>query len=420
MDAGNLGLHLEDLEDAGFDPFVVEKLSHGWTPDPYPAIHALRAKGPVHKGSYRDLFSAVPDVQMAGLNHYVVLGYDLIQEVLLAPQAFTNAEAFGPNLGRSFGRTVTVMDGPEHARFRKIFQRAFLPQTVAKWGETIVDPVVDDLMAGFLPRGEADLVEEFTHHYPFQVIYRQLELEPEQAPVFHKLAIAQLLSSIGAPQGQEASRKLGDFFAELLARRRAAPGTDLVSHLATVEADGERLPDEVLIAFLRQLMNAGGDTTYRGTSVLLAGLLTHPDQLAAVAADRSLIPQAIDEALRWEGPVASTWRHATEAVTLGGVDIPQGAILNVVLASANRDPEKFPDPDRFDIFRERTVRNLAFATGPHVCIGQHLARVEMTRALNAILDRLPNLRLDPDKPPPEIVGHILRVPEHIHVRFDAR
>jgi cytochrome P450 len=412
-------LHLADLEDGSFDPFLIEKLSHGEnTADPYPAIHALRAKGRVHKGAYRELFDVVPDVQMKGLNHYIVLGYDLIQQVLLDPETFTNREAFGHNLGRSFGRTITVMDGPEHARFRRIFQRAFLPQTVAKWGEGVVDPVVDDLMAGFVRRGEADLLEEFTHHYPFQVIYRQLELEPEQAPVFHKLAIAQLLSSIGAPQGQEATRKLGDFFAELLERRRARPGTDLVSHLATVEADGERLPDEVLIAFLRQLMNAGGDTTYRGTSVLLVGLLTHPDQLAAVAADRNLIPQAIDEALRWEGPVVSTWRHATRDVVLDGVEIPKGAIVNVVLGSANRDREKFADPDRFDIFRDRSVRALPFATGPHVCIGQHLARVEMTRALNAILDRLPNLRLDPDKPPPDIRGHILRVPQNIFVRFD--
>ncbi|MBW8814196.1 MAG: cytochrome P450 [Caulobacterales bacterium] len=411
-------LKLEDLEDRSFDPFMVEKLSHGSTADPYPTIHAAMAKGPVHKGAYRDLFDAVPDVQMAGLNHYVVLGYDLIQQVLLDPQTFTNREAFEHNLGRSFGHTVTVMDGEEHARFRRIFQRAFLPQVVAKWGETVVDPVVDRLMGAFIQRGEADLVADFTHHYPFQVIYRQLELEPEQAPIFHKLAIAQLLSSIGAPQGQEASRKLGDFFAGLLTLRRAQPGSDLVSHLATVEVDGERLPDDVLIAFLRQLMNAGGDTTYRGTSVLLTGLLTHPDQLAAVAADRSLIPQAIDEALRWEGPVASTWRHAARDVTLAGVDIPQGAIVNVVLASANRDPAKFPDPDRFDIFRDRSVRPLPFATGPHVCIGQHLAKVEMTRALNAVLDRLPNLRLDPDKPAPDIVGHILRVPEHIHVRFD--
>src|SRR5688572_14738103 len=176
--------------------------------------------GKVLPGSYRSNFTSVRDVQTDHLPQVMVLGYDPIMKVLTQPDLFTNREAFLPSLGRSFGNTVTVMDAPEHTRFRKIFQKAFLPQVVAKWGETVVDPVVTRLMEGFIHRGEADLIEEFTHHYPFQVIYAQLELEPEQAPVFHKLAIAQLLSSIGAPQGQEASQKLGAFFAELLRQRR--------------------------------------------------------------------------------------------------------------------------------------------------------------------------------------------------------
>lgn len=408
---------LEDLEDKSFDPFEMEKLSTGNCPDPYPRIHELREQGPVVEGSYRSNFTDVPDVQTGHLPQAMILGYDPIMKVLTQPDLFTNREAFMPSLGRSFGNTVTVMDAPEHTHFRKIFQKAFLPQVVAKWGETVVDPVVNRLMEGFIHRGEADLIEEFTHHYPFQVIYAQVELEPEQAPVFHKLAIAQLLSSIGAPQGQEASHKLGNFFGELLRQRRANPGNDLISHLATVEADGEKLPDDVLISFLRQLMNAGGDTTFRGTSVLLTGLLTHPDQLKAVTEDRSLIPAAIDEALRWEGPVTATMRYVSRDTELEGVPLKEGTYLNVVLGSANRDPTKFERPDEFDIFRKNKVRHIAFASGPHLCIGQHLARVEMTRALNAILDRLPNLRLDPDKPAPNIVGHLLRYPHHLWVRF---
>lgn len=409
---------LADLLDESFDPFLVEKLSTGDADDPYPRIHELHAQGTVQKGSYRKEFTDVPDMQIGEMEQYMVFGYDTILKVLTTPETFGNKGAFQHTLGRSFGRTVTVMDAPEHGRFRKIFQKAFLPNVVSKWGETIVDPVVDRLMAGFLDRGEADLVEEFTHHYPFQVIYSQLQIGPEQSSVFHKLAIAQLLSSVGAPQGDEASGKLGVFFQELLNQRRANPGDDLVSDLATVEADGERLPDEVLISFLRQLMNAGGDTTFRGTSVLLTGLLTNPDQWDAVVADRALIPQAIDEALRWEGPVTSTLRYVNHDTELDGVFLPAGTILNVVLASANRDPAKYDNPDQFDIFRDRKVRHLGFANGPHVCIGQHLARVEMTRALNALLDRTKNLRLDPDKPAPDVRGHLLRVPDHIYVKFD--
>lgn len=409
---------LEDLSDKSFDPFLVEKLSTGDHPDPFPRIHELMEQGTVIHGSYRDNFTDVPDVQMAGRPQAMILGYDTVLKVLLDPETFTNKEAFMPSLGQAFGNTVTVMDPPEHTYFRKIFQKAFLPNVVAKWGETVVDPVVNRLMERFVNRGHADLIEEFTHHYPFQVIYAQVELEPEQSPVFHRLAIAQLLSSVGAPQGPEATRKLGTFFSELLARRREKPGSDIISHLANVEVDGEKLPDDVLISFLRQLMNAGGDTTFRGTSVLLTGLLTNPDQLEAVRQDRSLIPQAIDEALRWEGPVTATTRYVAKDTVLDGVELKAGTFLNVVLASANRDPSKYDNPDKFDIFRDRKVRHLAFASGPHVCIGQHLARVEMTRALEAILDRLPNLRLDPDKPEPVIKGHILRVPDHLYVLFD--
>lgn len=409
---------LEDLEDTSFDAFAVERLSRGDAEDPYPRLHELMREGSVHERSYRKMFTDIPDVQLGHMRQFMVLGYDACMRVLMDPANFRNHEVFKHSLGKSFGRTITVMDAPEHGRYRKVFQKAFLPQVVRQWGESVVDPVVDDLMGKFETRGEADLIEEYTHHFPFQVIYRQLELDKDQAPIFHKLAVAQLLSTIGAPQGAESTAKLGTFFQQLLDMRRANPGTDLVSHLATVEADGERLPDDVLTSFLRQLMNAGGDTTYRGTSVLLTCLLNNPDQLAAVRDDRDLIPQAIDEALRWDGPVTSTFRYAANDVEVDGTIIPAGSMVNVVLGSANRDPRKYEDPDRFDIFRAKPVRPIPFASGPHVCIGQHLARVEMTRALNAILDRLPNLRLDPSKPAPAIKGYLLRVPDHLHVLFD--
>jgi cytochrome P450 len=261
-------------------------------------------------------------------------------------------------------------------------------------------------------------VQEFTLHYPFNIIYRQLALPPEDVKVFHKLAIAQTLVSVDIEHGVEASSKLGTYFAQLVAQRRESPGDDLVSMLATAEVEGERLPEEVVISFLRQLVNAGGDTTYRATSVLLLGLLRNPDQLGAVRLDRTLVPRAIEEALRWDGPVLMQSRMAAREVTLGGVDIPAGAFIDVVAGSANRDPSRFADPDRFDIFRTSTHRHFAFAYGPHVCIGQHLARVEMTRALNAILDRLPNLRLDPAAPAPVINGIMMRVPHSIPVVFD--
>lgn len=411
-------LKLDDFEDKNFDPFALDKMANGDTDDPYPRIHELHEQGNVIKGSYRAEFSDVPDATLGHFEHHMVLGHDAVMEVFSKPEIFTNRGVFEHSIGKSFGRSITAMDPPEHPRFRKVFQKAFLPQVVAKWGESVVDPVVNRLMAQFKSTGRADLIQQFTLLYPFQVIYSQLELAPEQGPIFQKLAVAQLLVSVNIPQGQEATRKLGDFFKALLEERRADPGDDLVSHLATVEAEGERLPDDVIVAFLRQLVNAGGDTTYRGTSILLTCLLNNPDQLAAVIEDRSLLPRAIDEALRWDCPVTRTFRYVSEDTELDGVFLKKNSVVDVVVGSANRDPSKFEDPDRFNIFRKLEHQTIPFASGPHVCIGQHLARLEMRRAMDALLDHLPKLRLDPDMPAPDIRGFFLRTPEHLYVAFD--
>ncbi|MDT4834243.1 putative cytochrome P450 YjiB [compost metagenome] len=408
---------IEDFEDPSFNPFLEDALVFGDHLDPYPRIAELRREASVQPGEYRVLMGLYPDITSPdGASHYCVFGYDEVAQVLGDPKTFTN-HSYTYNLGISFGRSISTMDAPEHPRFRRIFQKAFLPQTVAAWGDELVDPVVHDLMAKFVDRGAADLVQEFTLHYPFHIIYRQLALPPEDVATFHKLAIAQTVVAVDLAHGTEASRKLGTYFKQLVAERRQSPGDDLISALAHAEVDGEYLPEEVLISFLRQLVNAAGDTTYRATSVLLTALLRHPDQLEAIRQDRSLIPQAIEEAVRWDGPVLMQSRFASKATTLGGVEIPEGTFIDVVAGSANRDETRFPDPDRFDIFRKPQHRHFAFAFGPHVCIGQHLARVEMTRALTAILDKLPNLRLDPDKPVPEIRGSMMRVPHSIHVKF---
>ena len=408
---------LADFDDPAFDPFIADEFMFGSMLDPYSRLAQLRSRGPVHALDYRVFMGEVPDMTSGHLPHYVVVGYDEVVRCLTEPDNFSN-ENYKLNLGISFGRSVSTMDPPEHPRYRRIFQKAFLPQTVAKWGESVVDPIVEGLMDRFRHRGDADLVQEFTLHYPFQIVYRQLGLPPDEAKTFHKLAIAQTLVAVDVAHGTEASRKLGDYFRALVAERLRNPGEDLVSVLAQAEVEGERLPEEIMISFLRQLVNAGGDTTYRGTSVLLTGLLSNPDQLEAVRQNRALVPQAIEEGLRWDGPVLVQTRMAARDIELGGVMIPKGAIVEACAGAANRDPERFPDPDTFNIFRQPKFKHYAFAYGPHVCIGQHLARVEMTRALNAILDNLHNLRLDPAKPAPEIRGIMMRVPKHLHVLFD--
>jgi cytochrome P450 len=349
--------------------------------------------------------------------HYMIMGYQEVGKALQAPQIFSN-KAYSFNLGASFGRSISTMDAPEHSRFRRIFQKIFLPQYVKHWGSSIVDPVVTDLMSGFIGDGKADLIQQFTLHYPFGVIYKQLDLPVDEGKIFHKLAVAQTLISFDAKHGAEASANLGEYFPGLIAERRRNPGDDLVSLLAAAEVEGEYLPEDVLVSFFRQLINAAGDTTYRGTSVLLTKLLENPDQLEMLRQDRSLLPNAIEEGLRFDGPVIEQARWAAQDVEVAGVHIPAGSIVHVMAGAANRDPAKFDDPDTFDIRRSNANRHLSFSAGPHICIGQHLARVEMSRAITAILDNLKNLRLDPEMPLPSIRGAMMRVPHNLHVRFD--
>jgi len=405
---------IQEFDDPGYDPFGSDEINFGDTLDPYSEIARWRLQAPVLEGDYRPrmgLQSATyPDRKV-----YTVVGTAEIVQALTDTDHFSNA-GYKFNLGITFGQgSISTMDNPEHGRWRKIFQKIFLPQFVKTWGESIVDPVVHGLMEKFIDRGHADLVEEFTIRYPFEVIYRQLALPQADVRTFQRLAIGQT-DYMNIDKAMEAGRKLGEYFVALVEERRRRPGDDLVSLLANTEVDGEYLPEVVLISFLRQLMNAAGDTTYRGTSVLLTALLENPDQLDEIRRDRSLIAPAIEEALRWDGPVLVQMRMAKTDIELGGVNIPAGSILDVVAGAANRDPALFPDPDRFDIHRRRDA-HFAFSRGPHICVGQHLARVEMTRALHTVLDHLPNLRLDPDRPKAEIRGSMMRVPQHLYVRF---
>ena len=407
-------VRIREYDDPSYDPFGSDEINFGDILDPYAEIAKWRSQGSVLEGDYRSrmgLHSTLfPDRKL-----FTILGTDEVSQALNDTDRFSN-EVYRFNIGITFGQgSISTMDNPEHGRWRRIFQKIFLPQFVRTWGDTIVDPVVHGLMDKFVDRGHADLVEEFTLRYPFEVIYRQLDLPQADVDTFQRLALGQT-DYANIDKAMEAGDKLGEYFIGLVEERRARPGDDLVSLLANTEVDGEYLPELVLISFLRQLMNAAGDTTYRGTSILLAALLRNPDQLEAIRQDRRLIAQAIEEALRWDGPVLVQSRMAKVDTELGGKAIPAGSLLDVVAGAANRDPAVFPAPDKFDIFRKREP-HYSFSRGPHLCVGQHLAKVEMTRAMHAVLDHLPNLRFDPDKPEAEIRGSMMRAPKHLFVRF---
>ena len=411
-----MATRIEDLADPTFDPYLSDELVFGDNDDPYPRIAELRAATPVIDADYRVIMGIPTMPSDAAQPHFTVLSFAAVDQILNDPVTFSN-RSFEPTLGAAFGHTVSVMDPPEHTRYRRILQQAFRPAIVQQWGADIVGPVVEELVGAFREAGRAELVEQFARPYPFTVIYRMLGLPPDDIETFYKLTVAQIITYPDMTNALDASAKLGRYFSSMLEARRAQPGTDVVSVLATTEVDGEPLPDDVAISFLRQLINAGGDTTFRTTSVLLCGLLTNPDQLAAVRDDRSLVPAAIEEALRWDGPVLASSRLATADTVVDGVAVPAGAFVDLLYGAANHDPGVFPDAERFDIHRPKH-RHFGFAFGIHNCLGQALARLEMTRALNAVLDELPNVRLDPDFVFPHPRGALMRTPKELRVIFD--
>jgi cytochrome P450 len=261
------------------------------------------------------------------------------------------------------------------------------------------------LIEGFVDEGRADLVSDFTFEFPAKVISGVLGLPEKDYAQFQKWAVG--IISIGRDwEGAiQCSTELREYLTEIVESRRLRPEEDLISDLVTTELDGETLDDDEIYSFLRMLLPAGIETTYRSSGNLLYLLLTHTDQLDALPDDRSLVPQAIEEGLRYESPVLLTTRVTTRDTVLGNVAIPVGSSVTPMLASANRDPDTYADAEVFDIFREST-RHLSFGLGAHLCLGLYLARMETGIALNALLDRLPNLRLDQNE--------AQRVDAHIH------
>jgi cytochrome P450 len=410
--------------DTPYDPFEEFNRAQGMgrVRDPYPRFAELRRQGAVHRVPVREIMpdTGDPNLLPPGMAEevYAVVSHDGVAQVLLDGETFSS-KGYAASMGLVMGHTILEMDEPEHSRHRGLIQKAFTKRALERWERKLVRPVVHGLVDRFERRGRADLVRELTVPFPVAVIAGMIGLDAEDHAEFHRAAIELISITIDPMRGFQASQKLRALFERVLAQRRREPRDDLMSILAHAELDGMRLDDEAIYAFLRLLAPAGAETTYRSSSNLLFGLLRHPEQLAALRKDRTLMPQAIEEGLRWECPLTGIMRTATRDVEIGGVIIPTGAVVSVNLAAANRDEKRYERAEEFDIFRSDKT-HMAFAFGAHRCLGIHLANMETTVVVNAVLDRLPNLRLDPAAEDVHITGQVFRAPLGLPVVFDAR
>ena len=344
-----------------------------------------------------------------------VLGYDECQTVLTHPDTFSSS-IYDQIMGPVMGRTLLELEGAEHRASRALVSPSFRTALLERWRSELVEVVVHELIDRFAPRGRAELAREFTFAFPVQVIARIMGLPREDYLRFQRLSIELLNVVYDWDRGTAASASLKAYLTEILADRRRNPQDDLISTLAESEIDGARLTDDEIFAFLLLILPAGVETTYRASGNLLVALLTEPPLLDALRADRDLLRGAFEEALRWEPPITTVVRRAVRDCELGGVAIPAGTNVSVSVSAANRDPTRYPDPDRFDPTR-RNIAHLTFGGGPHLCLGMHLARMEGTVAIDALLDRLPDLRLDPSAPAPNVVGVAFRSPASLPVEF---
>ena len=388
--------------------------------DPYPMFAGIRESSPVMEVQYGPgpgLRSGLDPKAPRVPSVFTVTSHELAQQVLTDSARFSCA-GYATTIGQVMGRTILEMDPPEHLRHRALVAKAFRARVLDRWSDTIIGVTVSELIDSFAGDGRADLVPQLTFPFPVRVIARILGLPEADWPRFFRLSTELIAVMRDWDRAVAAGQELRGYFAEIIEDRRRHTRDDLVSQLIEAEVDGRRLGDDEIYPFLLLLLPAGAETTYRSSSNLLFGLLSRPDQLDAVRADRDLVPQAIEEALRWETPALTVARTAAEEVELGGVRIPAGGFVAISLGAANRDPGRYVLPDVFDVFREGK-QHLSFGDGAHKCLGMHLARLETRVLLNAVLDRLPGLRLDPGAEDPHIHGLLFRSPPNLPVRFDT-
>lgn len=385
-----------------------------WKRDPYPFFAENRRRGGVFRGPLLD-YSALPD-SMRPKQVFSALSFEAVNTVLRDGRAF-NSRGYDTSIGLFTGRTILAMEGKEHREHRNLVSAAFKMKSLARWEPEIVRPVCAALIDEFAGAGRADLVHDFTFEFPTRVISRLLGLPEDDLPTFRRRAVQLISYNVDYKTAFEASAALAEYFGQQIDERRSTPTDDIIGDLVSAEIDGEKLSDEAIYSFLRLLLPAGLETTYRSSGNLLYNLLTRPGQFAAVQADRTLVGPAIEENLRYETPLTSVQRFATEDTQLQGVDIPADSMIDVCIGSANRDEHRWERSEEFDIFRN-PVPHISFAAGEHTCLGLHLARLETRVALECLLDRLTNVALATDDDP-HIRGNPFRSPTALPVTFDA-
>ena len=383
--------------DAQQSPDAPELFSRAFIDDPYPAYVWLREHAPVHR-------TRLPN----GVEAYLVTRYEDVKSVLADPRLSKNAATAFP--GWKPGRTgipgehrsgiaahLLNLDPPDHTRLRRLVAKAFTPRRVADF-EPAIRRIADSLLDECERKardgdGTVDLIRGYACPLPVAVILEMLGVPEEDQAIFHEWAFG-VVDRDGKRGGVGRSvKRIRGYLREIIHKKRLNPGDDLLTALVRASDHGEHLSEDEAAAMAFILLFAGFETTINLIGNGSLALLTHPDQRARVLAEPGLLENAVEELLRYDGPVEfGTWRFTTEPITVGGVDIAAGEPVLAVLGAADRDPRRFPSPDELDLGRA-AGGHLALGHGIHFCIGAPLARLEGRIAFERLLARYPDLAL---------------------------
>lgn len=380
-------------------PPAPELFTWEFATDPYPAYAWLREHAPVHR-------TKLP----SGVEAWLVTRY-ADARVALADQRLSKNPAHHAASSGAKGKTgipgerkaelmthLLNIDPPDHTRLRRLVSKAFTPRRVAEFAPRVQE-LTDRLIDGFADKGEADLIHDFAFPLPIYAICDLLGVPREDQDDFRDWA-GMMIRHGGGPRGGVARsvKKMRTYLVELIHRKRNEPGDDLISGLIRASDHGEHLTENEAAAMCFVLLFAGFETTVNLIGNGMFALLNHPVQRERLQTSLTegrtgLLETGIEELLRFDGPVEmATWRYATEPLRLGGEDIAAGDPVLVVLAAADRDPERFTLPDTLDLSRTDS-QHLGYGHGIHYCLGAPLARLEARSALSTLLTRLPDLRL---------------------------
>lgn len=377
--------------------------------DPYPVYERLREEEPVAW------------VESVGL--WLVTRWDDVNTVDKTPGVFTG-ETEPSTLNRTFGKNLLGSEGEYHDRVRAVIGPWFRMGAIGHFPDEIIAPIARELIGEFRGAGEADVVASFCEPLSVRVLRRATGLDGIDDDTLRRWfqGLAEGAANFEGDPGKQAladatSSEVDERIEPILARLADEPDDTLLSSMVHTRVDGRGLAREEIQANLKVMIVGGLQAVADAIATSVWALLAHPEQAARVREDpQQLVPVAVEEALRWHSPVGTSTRQTTSATQLAGVDLPAGALIAAVLSSANRDPRYWQDPDRFDLDAHRRP-HLAFSAGAHVCVGALLARMETRTALKLLLEELPGLRLDEQRPP-TFEGWEFRSPHHLHVQFN--